>query len=51
MTPRQACGSRVFMALALCMEEQCETARFRGHAQCRKVLERLERRRRGEALD
>jgi serine/threonine protein kinase len=50
-TPREACGARVFMALALCMEEQCETPRFKAHTQCKKVLARLERRRRGEGGD
>jgi hypothetical protein len=50
-TPREACGSRVFMALALCMEAQCESPRFKGHPQCKKVLARLERRRRGESGD
>ncbi|HEX6706585.1 MAG TPA: protein kinase [Albitalea sp.] len=48
-TPRQACGARVFLALALCMEQQCERPRFKGHPQCRKVVEMLERRRRGES--
>ena len=47
-TPRQACGSRVFLALARCMEEQCELPRFKDHPQCRKVHELMERRRRGE---
>lgn len=50
-TPRQACGSRVFLALALCMEEQCELPRFKGHPQCRRVQELVERRRRGEGGD
>jgi serine/threonine protein kinase len=50
-TPREACGARVFMALALCMEAQCETPRFKAHPQCKEVLARLERRRRGEGGD
>jgi len=50
-TPREACGSRVFLALAVCMEEQCERPRFRNHPQCDKVRAIVERRRRGEAGD
>ena len=50
-TPRQACGARVFLALALCLEEQCERPRFKSHPQCRKVNEMVERRRRGEGGD
>ncbi len=47
VSPREACGSRVFLALALCMEEQCETQRFRAHPQCDAVRQMTERRRRG----
>jgi hypothetical protein len=43
--PREACGTRTFLALALCMEQQCETPRFRSHAQCDRVREIVERRR------
>jgi hypothetical protein len=50
-TPKQACGGRVFLALALCMEEQCERPRYKSHPQCRKVHDLLERRRRGESGD
>jgi len=46
VSPREACGSRVFLALALCMEEQCETPRFRAHPQCDAVRQMMERRRR-----
>ena len=45
-SPRQACGSRVFLALAACMEAQCERQRFKSHPQCDKVREMVERRRR-----
>src|SRR5205814_3285373 len=48
-TPREACGSRVFLALALCMEEQCDKPRFKSHPQCEKVRELIERRHRGES--
>lgn len=47
-SPRDACGSRVFLALAVCMEEQCESPRFKSHPQCDRVHEIIERRRRGE---
>lgn len=33
-SPREACGSRVFIALNRCMDKQCETAQFRTHPQC-----------------
>jgi serine/threonine protein kinase len=37
---RDACGKRVFIALALCMEEKCDEARFRGSAECVAILDR-----------
>ena len=46
--PRDACGSRVFLSLAVCMEEQCERPRFKNHPQCERVRAIVERRRRGE---
>ena len=46
-SPREACGSRVFLALARCMAEQCESPQFRSHSQC--VQLREENRRREEA--
>lgn len=33
-SPQEACGKRVFLALALCMQEQCRTPQFTNHAQC-----------------
>lgn len=33
-SPREACGSRVFLALAMCMQEQCQTSQFTKHPQC-----------------
>jgi hypothetical protein len=33
-SPQEICGKRVFLALALCMQEQCESARFANHRQC-----------------
>ena len=47
-SPREACGGRVFLALALCMEEQCEAPLFHTHPQCESVNEMVERRRRVE---
>jgi len=47
-SPREACGGRVFLALALCMEEQCEKPSFKAHPQCESVRQMVERRRRGE---
>jgi hypothetical protein len=36
-SPREACGSRVFIAMMRCMERECETTRFYEHPQCRKL--------------
>ena len=32
--PQEACGKRVFLALAMCMQEQCQTPQFITHPQC-----------------
>jgi hypothetical protein len=32
--PQEACGKRVFLALAICMQEQCQTPQFIKHPQC-----------------
>jgi non-specific serine/threonine protein kinase len=45
-TPREACGKRVLLALAHCMEQQCTTPRFQSHPQCVRVRELMEDRRR-----
>ena len=37
---RDACGKRVFIALALCMEEKCDEARYRGTAECVAIMDR-----------
>ena len=37
---REACGKRVFIALALCMEEKCDEARYRNGAECISIMER-----------
>ena len=41
---KEACGSRVFIALALCMERECEQPRFRNTAECIPILERKRQR-------
>lgn len=33
-TPEQACGRRVFLAMTMCMQRQCETPQFASHPQC-----------------
>ena len=43
---REACGKRVFIALAVCMDERCEEPRFRND---RRVRRRSSRARRGAA--
>jgi serine/threonine protein kinase len=50
-SPREACGSRVFLALAVCMEEVCERPRFKNHPQCEKVRAIVERRKRNDGGD
>ncbi|MDQ6629992.1 MAG: hypothetical protein M3Z29_16330, partial [Pseudomonadota bacterium] len=37
---REACGKRVFIALAVCMDDRCEEPRFRNTAECIGVIER-----------
>jgi hypothetical protein len=50
-SPREACGERVFLALALCMEEQCARPRFKSHPQCVPVRAMIQRRHFGEDGD
>ena len=38
-TAREVCGSRLFIALAVCMDRECEQPRFRGQPECVRVLE------------
>src|SRR5437867_456573 len=38
-SPREACGSRNFIALLFCMQQQCSTPRFHEHAQCVRLRE------------
>jgi hypothetical protein len=39
-TAREACGKRVFIALAVCMDERCEEARYRATPECVTILAR-----------
>ena len=41
-SPREACGSRVLLALFLCMKRECEKPEFASHAQCKRVREQEE---------
>ena len=43
-TAREVCGSRLFIALAVCMDRECEQPRYRDHPECVKVLEMKRRR-------
>ena len=40
----ESCGKRVFVALAICMDERCEDPRWRSGADCVRVLERKRQR-------
>ncbi|MEO6362286.1 MAG: hypothetical protein ABIO71_03560, partial [Caldimonas sp.] len=41
---REACGKRVFIALAVCMDEQCDEPRFRNTQECAVILVRKRQR-------
>jgi serine/threonine protein kinase len=43
-TAREACGRRVLIALALCMERECQNARYRDQPECVKIFEARRRR-------
>lgn len=46
-TAREACGNRKFIALAVCMERECERAQFRSHEECKQVLDAKRKQRDG----
>lgn len=46
-SPSDACGKRVLLALATCIQRECETSRFAQHPQCVQLRER----RQGEERD
>ena len=37
-TAREACGNRSFIALAVCIDRECEQPRYRDHPECQRVL-------------
>ena len=41
-SPREACGSRVLLALFLCMKRECAKPEFGSHPQCQRVREQEE---------
>ncbi len=44
--PRAACGERVFIALALCIDRQCRKPAFESHPECARLREMREQRQR-----
>ena len=38
-TAREVCGSRLFIALAICMDRECEQPGYRDHPECVRVLQ------------
>jgi serine/threonine protein kinase len=47
-SPRQACGGKIFIALAICMKRQCEKPVYKSHAQCVKMRQQEEAQRQRE---
>ncbi|MDP9045205.1 MAG: hypothetical protein M3O01_10425, partial [Pseudomonadota bacterium] len=43
-TAREACGTRTFLSLAMCLDRQCERPRFRSEPSCARMLEARRRR-------
>ncbi|MDO9004561.1 MAG: serine/threonine-protein kinase [Aquabacterium sp.] len=39
LNPRQACGSRTFISLAICMKRHCSRPAYAGHAECKRMTE------------
>lgn len=42
LNPRQACGSRVFIAMAICMKRHCGRPEYSGHAECARMRQQEE---------
>lgn len=42
LNPRQACGQRVFIALAVCMKRYCSRPAYAKHAECARMLQQEE---------
>ncbi|RZI80846.1 MAG: serine/threonine protein kinase [Rubrivivax sp.] len=47
LNPRQACGSKTFIFLAICMKRHCSRPSYSGHAECRRMREQEEGQRTG----
>lgn len=42
LNPRQACGERVFIAMAICMKQRCGRPEYSGHAECARMRQQEE---------
>ena len=42
LNPRQACGDRVFIAMAICMKQRCGRPEYSGHAECARMRQQEE---------
>lgn len=42
LNPRQACGSRVFIAMAICMKQHCGRPEYAGHSECARMRQQEE---------
>lgn len=42
LNPRQACGDRVFIAMAICMKRHCGRPEYGGHAECTRMRQQEE---------
>ncbi|MES2088409.1 MAG: protein kinase [Pseudomonadota bacterium] len=42
LNPRQACGSRVFISMAICMKRHCSRPEYSAHPECRRMREQEE---------
>ena len=46
--PREACGERNFLSMAVCMDRQCRQTQYRSHPQCEEFIRYAESRRQSE---
>ena len=42
LNPRQACGDKVFIAMAICMKQRCGRPEYSGHAECTRMRQQEE---------
>ncbi len=42
LNPRQACGGRVFIAMAICMKQHCGRPQYSGHSECARMRQQEE---------